>query len=66
VRVLRGSESRSWTVVHSGLVVSHGVGVGTRTGKLWVMGTGGGVNDGIVLLLRKWQMSESGTEGEEE
>jgi len=54
VRVLRGNESRLRSIIHSGLVVSHEVGVGTRAGKLWVMMTSGGVvNGGVVLLLQK-------------
>ena len=59
VRVLRGSESRPWSVVQSRLVVSRGVRVraGTGTGKLWVMTTSGSINEGVVLLLWKWSAS---------
>ena len=54
VRMLRGSNTKSWTVVRSWLVVSHGVGICARTGKLWVMATGGGVvNKRFVLLLQR-------------
>lgn len=51
VRVLRRGVSRSWSVVRSRLVISHEVGVCTRTGKLRVMGTGGSVVDGAIVFL---------------
>ena len=51
IRLLRGSESRPWTVIGSRLVVPREIGVSTRTGKLWVMAASGGVNGGVVLLL---------------